>query len=174
MEKSPRSFAKIKIQGPFKDIAEYKMLYAREYRRVYGKDGDRIPGYRDYVKQYNCDYRQGEGHKQRKNRKTKEYRDSLRLEILDAYSNGSIACVRCGYGDVRALDLDHVNHNGGNHRKKAGTTYDIYTELKRDNFPEGYQVLCRNCNWIKELERRSQRRSNIPAVTTHKETNGED
>jgi len=155
--KAPREFAKIKLQGPFASQAEYKKLYAREYRRVYGKDGDRIDGYRGYVKQYNHEYRRRVGKKERKNRQTKEQRALLRTEILYNYSGGKMVCSRCGFDDVRALDLDHIENGGGSHRKqigRRGATYDIYAALKRDNFPSGYQVLCRNCNWIKEIERR--------------------
>ena len=30
----------------------------------------------------------------------------------------------------------------------------FWQELKNNGFPDGYQVLCRNCNWLKEIRRR--------------------
>ena len=165
---------KIKITG-HKNIAEYKRLWGKEY----AKDPKRInlvgsAEYKEYIKKYNKEYRNKEGQKDKKNKKTREARSLLRLEILNHYSNESLVCCRCGYGDVRALDLDHKENNGGDHRKaigRRGATYDIYAQLKRDGFPDGYQVLCRNCNWIKEMERRSQRQCNI-LISTKEVSNG--
>ena len=151
---------KIKITEPYKDCKEYKRLYGKEY----AKDPKRImlvnsPEYKNYMKKYSREYRSNEEYKKRKNKKTRESRALLRLEILNHYSNEALICARCGFGDVRALDLDHMDNNGCDHRKaigRRGATYDIYSQLKREGFPEGYQVLCRNCNWIKELEKREK------------------
>jgi len=174
--KLPRSFAKIKLTGPFKNDADYKRQWGREY----SKDPKRIalvgsPEYKAYMKAYSKEYRQRSGSKERKNEQTRASRALLRLEILSHYSSGSLTCARCGYGDARALDLDHMNNDGGDHRKvigRRGATYDIYAELKRNEFPEGYQVLCRNCNWIKEIEKRSQRKCDISTATAKEVSNG--
>jgi hypothetical protein len=67
-----------------------------------------------------------------------------------------------------------MDNSGGDHRKavgRRGATYDIYAELKRNNFPEGYQILCRNCNWIKEVENRTQRRCDTLTATTNEVSN---
>lgn len=162
---SAREFAKIKIEDGYANQKEYRRLWGKEY----AKDPKRImlvnsPEYKEYMRDYCKKYRRKEGYKEKKNARAREARALLRLEILDHYSNGSLICARCGYGDVRALDLDHIENNGGDHRKtigRRGVTYDIYAELKRNNFPEGYQVLCRNCNWIKEIEKRSQRQCDV-------------
>jgi hypothetical protein len=156
-----RDFAKIKIEQPYRDQTEWKRLWGIEY----AKGLKRIalvgsPEYKKYMKKYSQEYRQREGKKDKKNGDRKMTRIMLRLEILNHYSEGTLVCKHCGFGDVRALDLDHMDNNGGDHRKaigRRGATYDIYAELKRNGFPEGYQVLCRNCNWIKEIEKRSQR-----------------
>ena len=31
----------------------------------------------------------------------------------------------------------------------------IAVELRKRNYPEGYQTLCHNCQWIKESDRRA-------------------
>ncbi|MFZ4436798.1 MAG: hypothetical protein ACOYOS_00060 [Syntrophales bacterium] len=171
-----RSFAKIKIDAPYNDMAEYKRLWGKEY----AKDPKRVmlvnsPEYKAYMKQYSHEYRRREGYKGKKNQQTRGARAILRLEIQSHYSSGALTCARCGFGDVRALDLDHIENNGGDHRKaigRRGATYDIYAELKRHGFPEGYQILCRNCNWIKEMEKRSQRQCDASTPATREEANG--
>jgi hypothetical protein len=62
------------------------------------------------------------------------------------YGNGHLACVHCGYTDIRALTIDHAN--GLNGRKRESSN--IYYWLRVHNFPEGYQTLCMNCQWIKK------------------------
>lgn len=75
----------------------------------------------------------------------------IRTKVIEHYSKGKNCCARCGIGDMRVLDLDHINNDGAEQRKKVSSvTYWVY----RNNFPEGYQVLCRNCNWVKEIEKR--------------------
>lgn len=60
-------------------------------------------------------------------------------------------CVRCGYSDPRALQIDHV-HGGGNRERKAlrSNTWKWY--LKILSGAPGYQLLCANCNWVKKYE----------------------
>lgn len=170
-----REFAKIKIDE-FTDMVDYKRKWGKEY----AKDPKRImlvnsPEYKQYMKDYCKKYRAGAAHKEKKNQKTRESRMLLRLEILNHYSGGSLLCAHCGFGDMRALDLDHIENGGGEHRKsigRRGATYDIYAELKRSGFPQGYQILCRNCNWIKEMELRSQRQCKQLTATILEEPNG--
>ena len=70
-----------------------------------------------------------------------------KIGILSHYSNESMKCAHCGFDDIRALSIDHIDGGGAPHRKKTGN--DIYGWLKRNGFPEGYQVLCMNCQLIK-------------------------
>jgi hypothetical protein len=91
-----------------------------------------------------------------------EYRYKLKVAALHYYSNGSLSCGYCGFNsDIDALCLDHINDNGAEHRKElgcssrgggSGTT--IYERLKAHGWMEGLQVLCFNCNTIKELRRK--------------------
>jgi len=82
-------------------------------------------------------------------------RYQLKLEVLTHYGNGGYACVKCGFDDIRALSIDHIEGGGGQHRlalglgKYHGT---IYRWLKKNNYPEGYQTLCMNCQYIKKYE----------------------
>lgn len=81
-----------------------------------------------------------------------ESRLKLKIEVITHYGNGKCACVKCGFDDIRALTIDHINNGGTRHREETETT--IYRWLKRNGYPEGYQSLCMNCNLIKEVERR--------------------
>lgn len=81
----------------------------------------------------------------------KNYNARIRVEVLTHYGNGKCACVKCGFDDIRALSLDHINGNGGEHRKKTGKIggIDFYNWLRHNNLPVGYQTLCMNCQFIK-------------------------
>ena len=82
--------------------------------------------------------------------KAKEARKQLKLEVLSYYSQ-DLKCDGCGFSDVRALSIDHVKGDGAKHRKKIGNV-DFYRWIKKNKFPEGFQVLCFNCQWIKRVE----------------------
>jgi len=89
----------------------------------------------------------------------------LRLRVITHYGNGECVCVQCGFSDIRALSIDHVNNDGAEKRKIIKDN--IYTWLERNNYPEGYQTLCMNCQWIKKREyeeshRRKQSKYLIP------------
>lgn len=86
------------------------------------------------------------------NKKCKEWRYSLKLEVFEHYSKDGIECQECGFKDIRALCLDHINGDGAEHRRKVGNSYKVYMDLKRKGYPSGYQVLCSNCNRIKEYK----------------------
>jgi len=79
----------------------------------------------------------------------------LKREVLTFYGNGICACVKCGFADMKALCIDHINDNGATERKALGTSSSgsFYKYLRRNSFPLGYQTLCANCNQIKEYNR---------------------
>lgn len=66
-------------------------------------------------------------------------------------------CVVCGFDDIRALQIDHVNGNGNAERIAIGGTvrfsgWNFYQYLKKSGYPDGYQTLCANHNMIKYEE----------------------
>lgn len=84
-------------------------------------------------------------------------RAEIKQDVLKHYGNGIISCVRCGFGDIRALSLDHINENGSMERRelkgkgiRGGESF--YKHLKDLGYPSGYQTLCYNCNVIKYRE----------------------
>jgi hypothetical protein len=74
-------------------------------------------------------------------RRNKEARD----QVLAHYG---MACACCGATD--RLTIDHVNAGGRAHRIELfghpGGSGAFYHWLIANNFPPGYQVLCRRCN----------------------------
>ena len=89
----------------------------------------------------------------------KEYSKKIRIEVLTHYGNGELRCVNpnClvsgGCTDIRALQLDHINGGGCKHRReiRGSGGINLYRWLQENNYPEGYQTLCANCNWIKKV-----------------------
>lgn len=72
----------------------------------------------------------------------------LRLLVLSHYSQGTLRCACCAEAQYEFLSIDHIAGGGNQHRKALGSKY-IYSWLKTHGFPEGYQVLCHNCNMAK-------------------------
>lgn len=70
----------------------------------------------------------------------------LRAEVITAYG-GHCAC--CGETREPFLSIDHVNGDGGAHRRLLGARGDaIYRDLKKRGWPQdGYRLLCMNCNF---------------------------
>jgi hypothetical protein len=75
----------------------------------------------------------------------------VKLKAFDLFGS---KCQRCGFEDSRALQIDHINGNGGLERKnglRVGRM--LYGAIVRGEEPlEKYQLLCANCNWIKRWE----------------------
>ena len=72
-----------------------------------------------------------------------------RMRILSRYSNplGIPICNNCGEREFDVLCLDHVYGGGGKERRELNSgNIHFWTWLEKNNFPEGYQVLCANCN----------------------------
>lgn len=60
-------------------------------------------------------------------------------------------CSCCGEAEPLFLSVDHVDNNGATHRKAIGGGSATYKWLIDNGFPDGFQVLCRNCNWGKHI-----------------------
>lgn len=79
-----------------------------------------------------------------------EYRLKSRIEAIQAYGGlePKCACPGCTETNTKFLTIDHTNADGAAHRKKLGNIggNQFYRWLKNNNYPDGYQVLCYNCN----------------------------
>lgn len=76
-------------------------------------------------------------------------------------------CKKCGFDDIRALQVDHVNGGGTKEiRKLGGGAYwnrVIKSVLNNEN---KYQLLCANCNWIKRFENKELENVGRPKILT--------
>lgn len=81
--------------------------------------------------------------------KGKLKRSNLKQEVLAHYSKTDPPeCVCCDETHPFFLTIDHINGGGCQQRKQLklnGSSF--YAWLKRNNYPEGFQVLCMNCNF---------------------------
>jgi hypothetical protein len=80
--------------------------------------------------------------------KIRKHAEGLRIkkEVINYYNELS-QCVCCGESNLVFLTIDHMDNNGAEHRKKINRFGEgFYRWLISNNFPNGYQVLCFNCN----------------------------
>jgi len=79
-------------------------------------------------------------------------RNNIRYRLIELLGS---KCIRCGFSDPRALQIDHVNGNGAKDRKSKDS-YTMYRRMIKEiqSGSKEYQLLCANCNWIKRQERR--------------------
>ena len=88
----------------------------------------------------------------RQNRKRYQYAWSgkrntkLKPDVLSHYSNGKPTCACCGEEHLEFLTIDHIDgrKHVGHARAFGGTK--LYSWLRKNGWPNGYRVLCQNCN----------------------------
>jgi hypothetical protein len=81
---------------------------------------------------------------------------TLKIIIIQVYTKGKMNCMNCGYNEnIDALTIDHIDNNGFKFRNKDGRYGDcFYHWIIFHNFPNNLQILCSNCNLIKETNKR--------------------
>lgn len=87
------------------------------------------------------------GHETQKARKRGKM---MKAAIYEAY--GGYVCACCGESEPKFLSVDHVNNDGYECRKRGehGSGYRLYNWLwaqfqKTGKWPDGFQILCMNC-----------------------------
>ena len=81
-----------------------------------------------------------------------KYHRKIKDAAFAAYGGPTCAC--CGESHFEFMSIDHISGGGNIHRKKlrggdgnsGGGGVRLYLWLKRNNYPKGFRVLCRNCN----------------------------
>src|SRR5260370_13896786 len=76
---------------------------------------------------------------------SQKVRRARREAVLMHYGGNPPKCQCCGATTIEFLGIDHVDGGGRKHRLQIGQGQ-TYTWLFVNNFPEGYRVLCHNCN----------------------------
>lgn len=72
-------------------------------------------------------------------------RQRARFETLCYYSQNPPFCNCCKEDRLEFLSIDHINGGGKAHIQEIG--YNLVRWLRKNNYPEGYRVLCMNCNF---------------------------
>lgn len=76
-----------------------------------------------------------------------QYRKRRRRSRVNAIIMLGGKCRECGYDDIRALQIDHINGDGHSERVSAPKMVRDIASGKYDK--KKYQLLCANCNVIK-------------------------
>lgn len=71
----------------------------------------------------------------------------IKLETFERYGS---KCVCCGELEIAFLCIDHIDDNAGDRMGTKGG-YAFYLKLRNLGYPEGFQVLCANCNLAKSM-----------------------
>lgn len=81
--------------------------------------------------------------KEQNNLRGRKLSKQRRITVLSHYGG---CCTCCGENRYEFLGIDHINGNGKIHRQEVGGGSKIYKWLVAHDFPEGFRVLCHNCN----------------------------
>ena len=75
----------------------------------------------------------------------RRYHKAVKTAVFTAYGN---VCACCGETEPLFLDIDHMDNDGAEHRKKhkLSTGTQFYMWLIKQKFPSNFQTLCCNCN----------------------------
>ena len=107
------------------------------------KTNPKVKGYRDkYTKNNRDKIRESQ----------RKWYLKVREEMFQVLGN---ECIKCGFSDRRALQIDHINGGGIKERRKGNTRRfhsKVLKSVKKGD--KKYQLLCANCNWIKRFERK--------------------
>jgi hypothetical protein len=127
--------------------AEYRRTH-KEERKAYNKE--HYQQHKEEIKAKNKAYNQQpkviERHKIYHHKYHKDAREQLKAKLISYYSQGKNECACCGEKHIEFLSINHLNGGGNKHIHNIGAG-NFYRWLKNNNFPNGYNVLCMNCNF---------------------------
>jgi len=130
-------------------LVEVKKMNTKEYQHNYQQE------HKAELREKRRVWRQN--HLEMRRAQAARYSEKVKQEVLTYYGGGACACVQCGETRVACLTIDHIRGDGAVHRKELRGTR-IYVWLRLSHYPEGYQTLCMNCQWIKRKERKEYAR----------------
>ena len=79
-------------------------------------------------------------------------RANARWAVLCHYGGDPPKCALCGFDNPLALVIDHIDGGGLAHRRSMGVAH-ISLWLRAKGFPEGFRILCHNCNALEAFRR---------------------
>jgi len=83
----------------------------------------------------------------------RSYNRKTRIFVIEKMGG---KCVKCGFSDWRALQIDHINGGGKKEiETKWKSSHKLYRYIRDapiEEIKKEYQLLCANCNCIKRYE----------------------
>jgi len=133
---------------PYKDqnSPEAKESRRKANKKWYDKQSDEYKQYRNSNQRTYFHRINGPDYKKKHNERAKQLSQKYRLRVLIAYGGNPPKCACCNEECIEFLTLDHINGGGSKERKKFVNHYAFYRWLIKNNFPDGYRILCYNCN----------------------------
>ncbi len=123
---------------PHKDPEVLKAYHIEYRQRPAVKQRERSPERIAYFQRYNRSWLA--------RLKVREKHRLAQVTVLMHYSNptGTPICNNCGEQETEVLCIDHINGGGNKHEKVRRSPLNRW--LINNNYPDGFQVLCANCN----------------------------
>lgn len=81
--------------------------------------------------------------------RTRRRHQGIKDEAFARY--GGYVCKCCGETIREFLSIDHIDGGWSQIQKQEGNRGQLYRWLKRHGYPEGFRVLCHNCNQGRQL-----------------------
>ena len=81
----------------------------------------------------------------------KEYYHRLKRRAYEILGD---KCIRCGFDDLRALQIDHIRAVAHGAKRLQG--HYLFRQIITGDIGN-YQLLCANCNWIKRHENKEHK-----------------
>ena len=98
-----------------------------------------IPEMRERVRKYGLEH-----YRLNRDRHRKRLGDNHRKERALCVKHYGPSCKCCGEDRYEFLAIDHIHGGGRKHRMQIGGK--LARWLVRNKFPEGFRILCHNCN----------------------------
>lgn len=140
MERSNKALKSRLMRNP-KQRAEH-VKYMRKYRKAHKKQFQKYEKRRD---------------KRQRSLYAKKRHLEAKIMVLTHYGkDGRLQCCwpGCIETDVDVLTCDHIKDDGAEHRKQVNGLnggLSLYRLLIREEYPKGFQTLCWNHQWKKQI-----------------------
>lgn len=130
-----------------------KQFKSKTAEHVCGQAGPKKRLTPEQERQYNAEWQKTfrsrhPGYQERYKDSRRSERVRLKIETLVMYGGDPPVCACCNEGMLEFLTLDHTN-GGGNEERRQGKHKggaQQYRRLRIAGWPDGYRVLCWNCN----------------------------
>lgn len=157
-KKSTRAGKQLPSKKPRILSQKYAARHARKWRKENPEACSKTGCKREKLEGFSlCQF-----HKDTHYKISRQSAERRKIRVLTHYGkSGKLQCcwIRCTVCDPDMLSLDHLDNDGAEARKSGyeGCGSGLYRKVEREKYPEGFQTLCHNHQWKKELMRRREK-----------------